>query len=122
MASTRPLSPLPSADPADAPISDPGVADEVATLRAEIDRLQALVGPSEESYQKLRLDLLGARDAAIAAEAELGRLRSREVELLVMISGYERDFDWFREQFVRRLLRFKQTRVTRRLISRLARR
>jgi hypothetical protein len=122
MASSRPLSPLPSADPAEGPTSDSGVADEVATLRAEVDRLQALVGPSEESYQKLRLDLLGARDAAIAAEAELGRLRSREVELLVQIAGYERDFDWFREQFVRRLLRFKQARVTRRLISRLARR
>jgi len=113
MASSRPLSPLPSTDPA---------ADEIAALRSEVDRLQALVGPSEDAYQKLRLDLLGARDAAIAAEAELGRLRSRETELLVQISGYERDFDWFREQFVRRLLQLKQARVTRRLISRLARR
>jgi len=112
MAASQPVSSLPTSNP------DP----EVRALQAEIERLRTLVGPSEDSYTKLRLDLLGARDAAIAAEAELGRLRSRETELLVQVSGYERDFDWFREQIVKRLLRFKQLRASRRLISRLARR
>lgn len=51
--------------------------DEIAALRAEIDRLQALVGPTEESYMKLRLDLWAARDLAQGAEAEVGQLRGR---------------------------------------------
>lgn len=114
MAASRPVSPLPAS-----PMPSAAELDE---LRAEVERLRALVGPSEESYTKLRLDLLGARDAAIAAEAETGRLRAREVELLVQIHGYERDFDWFRTQIVRRLMGLKQLRVTRRVISRLARR
>lgn len=113
MAASRPVSSLPSSDTDDT---------DAAALRTEVERLRVLVGPSEESYTKLRLDLLGARDAAIAAEAELGRLRSRETELLVQLSGYERDFDWFREQVVKRLVRLKTLRLNRRIISRLARR
>jgi predicted nucleic acid-binding Zn-ribbon protein len=51
--------------------------DELFTLRAEVERLRALVGPSEESYDKLRLDLWAARDHAQGAEAETGQLRGR---------------------------------------------
>jgi hypothetical protein len=57
-------------------LADP--ASDTATeaeLRAEIARLRAIVGPSEDTYLKLQLDLLGARDAAVASESELGRLR-----------------------------------------------
>jgi hypothetical protein len=45
-------------------------------LRDEVLRLRALVGPDEKSYLQLKLDLLGARDHAIGAEAEAGRLRA----------------------------------------------
>ena len=51
--------------------------EEVASLKAEIERLRALVGPSEESYNKLRLDLWAARDLAQGCEAEAGQLRGR---------------------------------------------
>lgn len=51
--------------------------DDVAALQAEIDRLRALVGPTEEAYTKLRLDLWAARDHAQGAEAEAGQLRGR---------------------------------------------
>ena len=51
--------------------------DELAALRAEVLRLRSLVGPSETDYRKLHLDLLGARDHAIAAEARLGHFRGR---------------------------------------------
>ena len=50
---------------------------EVEALRAEIERLRALLGPTEESYMKLRLDLWAARDLAQGAEAEAGQLRGR---------------------------------------------
>jgi hypothetical protein len=50
---------------------------EVAALRAEVERLRSLVGPSEESYDKLRLDLWAARDLAQGCEAEAGQLRGR---------------------------------------------
>jgi hypothetical protein len=113
MAASRPVPSLTSTDTA---------KGELEALQAEVEHLRTLVGPSEESYTKLRLDLLGARDAAIAAEAEVGRLRSRETELMVLMSGYERDFDWFREQIVKRMLRLRQIRASRRIISRLARR
>ena len=51
--------------------------DEVVALRAEVERLRALVGPSEEAYGKLRLDLWAARDLAQGSEAEVGQLRGR---------------------------------------------
>jgi hypothetical protein len=77
--------------------------DELTELRDEVERLRALVGPSEDSYEKLRLDVLGARDAARAAEIASGALRARVLQLEVMLSGYERDFEWFRENAIRRL-------------------
>ena len=51
--------------------------DELAALRAEVERLRTLVGPTEESYTKLRLDLWAARDHAQGAEAEAGQMRGR---------------------------------------------
>jgi len=98
-------------------------ADELAQLRAEVERLRELVGPSEESYEKLRLDVLGARDAARAAEIQAGALRARVLELEVLISGYERDFEWFRHNFIRRLHELKRHLPTVRSVARrLARR
>jgi hypothetical protein len=50
---------------------------DAEAIRAELSRLQELVGPSEASYLQLRLDLMAARDHAIGTEAELGELRWR---------------------------------------------
>jgi hypothetical protein len=50
--------------------------DTIDGLRDEVLRLRELVGPEEKSYLQLKLDLLGARDHAIGAEAEASRLRA----------------------------------------------
>ena len=98
--------------------------DELTSLRLEVARLRALVGPSEESYEKLRLDVLGARDAALAPpRSRSGALRARVLELEVMIGGYERDFEWFRENAIRRLHGLRvYVPTVRRLARRAARR
>ena len=70
----------------------PSPADELTRLRSEVERLQRLIGPSEESYRKLRLDVLGARDAAIAAEAELGYVRGQVVSLETQLFQIRRDY------------------------------
>lgn len=99
------------------------IADELQELRAEVERLRELVGPSEDSYEKLRLDVLGARDAARAAEIQAGTLRARVMQLEVMITGYERDFEWFRDNAIRRLQSMKRYLPTvRNLVRRAARR
>jgi len=76
------------------------VGDEVVELRAEVDRLRALIGPSEDAYLKLQLDVLGARDAAIAAEAEVGVQRGRNQLIETELARSQRDFIWLREQVV----------------------
>ena len=76
---------------------------QTAALQSEIDRLRRLVGPTEESYEKLRLDVLGARDVALSAEAELGRLRGEVIRLTTHAARLERDHVWFREQVLRRI-------------------
>jgi hypothetical protein len=78
------------------------VGDELAALRSEVDRLRALVGPSENDYRKLQLNLLGARDAAIAAEAEVGVQRGRNQLLETELARAQRDFLWLRERVVAR--------------------
>jgi len=94
-------------------------AAEVTALREEVARLRVLVGPSEESYEKLRLDVLAARDLAFAAESELGRLRGSVVALTVDVARLRRDHIWFRHQVVRRMLATKH--LLRKVIARLAR-
>ena len=42
---------------------------EVEQLRAEVARLRELVGPNEQSYIALKMDMWAARDAVIGAEA-----------------------------------------------------
>ena len=78
------------------------VSGEVEVLRAEIERLRALVGPNEDSYVKLHLDVLGARDAAIAAEAEVGVARGYSQLLMTELARSQRDFLWLREQVINR--------------------
>ncbi len=73
---------------------------ELESLRAEVRHLRELVGPSEESYAKLRLDVLGARDAAIGAELEAGRIKGRVLALEAEVTRLQRDQTWFRERVV----------------------
>ena len=84
--------------------TEPIPGDEIDQLRSEVQRLRALVGPSEESYRKLRLDVLGARDAAIASEAQLGQLRGQIVSLQAEVTRLRRDYLWFRQKVVNQLL------------------
>lgn len=92
----------------EAPTSPTATSSEIDELRAEVARLRALVGPTEDSYRKLQLDLLGARDAAVAAESELGRLRgyakSRDAEIVRL----RRDYLFFRKQILNRVRKLKR--------------
>lgn len=76
---------------------------ELDALRIENERLRALVGPSEKSYEDLTRDARGARDAARRAELEAGRARARVVELEIEVQRWQRDFVWFRDRVVRRM-------------------
>jgi hypothetical protein len=70
-------------------VTDP--ADELAALRAEVERLRELVGPDERSYADLMIDADGACDAARAAEAEAGRLRGTIAEMQVQLVRARQD-------------------------------
>ena len=100
-----------------------GSGSELEFLRAEVARLRALVGPSEESYVKLRLDVLGARDAAIGAEAEAGRLKGYCKALEAQVARLDRDQIWFRQQVVMRVknMRHQATPSLGRVVNRLSR-
>ncbi len=76
-------------------MSDTRLDDDPAVLRAEIDRLRALVGPNEQSYIDLRQDLLAARDAARGAQAVAGTLRGRVLELEVAVTRATQDQEHF---------------------------
>jgi hypothetical protein len=84
------------------------VDEELISLRAEVAHLRALVGPTEESYAKLRLDVLSARDAAKASEAELGQARARIMQLDSDVLRLDRDFVWFRNMVITRILGLKR--------------
>jgi hypothetical protein len=94
--------------------------DELELLRVEVARLRELVGPSEESYVKLRVDLLGARDAAIGAEYELGVQRGYSQALEAEVVRLQRDFLWFREQVVIKAKALRGRRLFGRTVSRLS--
>jgi hypothetical protein len=81
--------------------------ETVASLWAEVQRLRALTGPSEESYVKLHLDMLGARDAAMGAEMELGQARAYVLALESEVARLQRDHVWLRQGVMRRLIEFK---------------
>jgi hypothetical protein len=92
--------------------------DDPAALRAEIDRLRELVGPSEQSYTDLRQELLAARDAVRGAEAAVGVYRGRVTELEVGLARARQDQEHF-QQVVVNTLRGGRRRVGRALRSRL---
>ena len=96
--------------------------DEIDRLRTEIDRLRALVGPSEQSYIDLQMAVLGARDAAIGAEAELGTMRGHFVALQAEVALAHRDQDWLRQQVMVPIKKFRAKSPTvARVIRRLSR-
>jgi predicted nucleic acid-binding Zn-ribbon protein len=80
----------------------PDESDEIAALRDEVDRLQRLVGPNEQSYSDLQQDLLAARDAARGAEATTGALRGQNAELHVALARARQDQDHFQRMVVGR--------------------
>lgn len=94
------------------------IDDDPAALRAEIDRLRELVGPSEQSYADLRHELLAARDAARGAEATAGSLRGQMAELHVALDRAQQDQEHF-QKTVFSAIRFGRRRVGRAVRSRL---
>ena len=77
--------------------------DDVAAPWAEVERLRQLVGPSEQSYDDLRQDLLAARDVAKGAEAAAGVLRGQVAELHVALARARQDQDHFQRMLSFRL-------------------
>ena len=57
----------------------------------ELERLRALVGPSEVAYESLRADRDAAQQIAKAAMAETGGLRGRLTEMSVQLSRARQD-------------------------------
>ena len=77
------------------PESSDDTAEQGSEPGDEVARLRALVGPSEESYEKLRLDVAEARQAAKDAEAEAGRLRGLMAEMSTQLARARQDQDRF---------------------------
>lgn len=90
----------------------------IEELQAEIERLRALVGPSELSYRELQDDLLAARDAARGAEAAAGVLRGQNAELHVAVARARQDQEQF-QRLVSDRLQSVAGRVGRSIRSRL---
>jgi hypothetical protein len=68
-----------------------------------VERLRALLGPSERDYAQLRLDLLGAVDAAKGAQAALGEAEGRVRMLEAEIARLQRSHRWLRRELMARI-------------------
>ena len=77
--------------------------DDHGELRAEVERLRALLGPSERDYVQLRLDLLGAVDAAKGAQAALGEAEGRCRVLEAEVARLQRSHRWLRREVMARV-------------------
>ena len=80
---------------------------ELEHLRAEVARLRELVGPSEQSYIKLKTDVWSARDAVIGAEAEVGMLRGRVRSLEAELTRAIKEQQWFKAEIINRLKAYR---------------
>lgn len=80
---------------------------ELSELRVEVARLRELVGPSEQSYVKLKTDVWGARDAVIGAEAECGILRGRVRSLEAELTRALKEQQWFKQEVINRLKAYR---------------
>lgn len=65
---------------------------------AELDRLRALVGPSEVAYEALQRDVVEAEAVARDAVTELGDLRGRIVELEGHLARARQDQDFLQRR------------------------
>jgi len=65
---------------------------------SEADRLSALVGPSEVSYETLQRDVAEAERVAREAVTELGDLRGRIVELEGHLARARQDQDFLQRR------------------------
>ena len=97
----------PSQTSAAASASNGGSTSELEELRAEVARLRELVGPSEQSYAKLKTDVWGARDAVIGAEAECGILRGRVRSLEAELTRALKEQQWFKQEVINRLKAYR---------------
>ncbi|HEY5663129.1 MAG TPA: hypothetical protein VIS05_03745 [Ilumatobacter sp.] len=71
-----------------------GSPDELpAGAAGELERLRALVGPSEVAYEALRADRDAAVEVARSALAEAGELRGQITEMSVQLSRARQDQD-----------------------------
>lgn len=102
------------------PVSTTDSADtELAQLRAEVVRLRELIGPNEQSYVQLRMDVWSARDAVIGAEAEMGLLRGQVQSLHAEVARAMKEQQWVKDEV---LLRIKSWRTyLRRLVLKIRR-
>lgn len=64
----------------------------------ELERLRALVGPSEVAYESLQSDVVEARRVARDAVTELGTLRGRIVELEGHLARARQDQDFLQRR------------------------
>ena len=91
------------------PVSTTDSAEtELAQLRAEVSRLRELIGPNEQSYVQLRIDVWSARDAVIGAEAEMGLLRGQVQSLHAEVDRAMKEQQWVKDEV---LLRIKSWRT-----------
>ncbi|MEY3361935.1 MAG: hypothetical protein RL531_1654 [Actinomycetota bacterium] len=87
--------------------SETSIPNDVDALRAEVERLRALVGPDEAAYQQLRVDLWAARDAAFGAEMAAGELRGQVRILEGRLARAERNSKWLKARLKAPLRRIK---------------
>ena len=102
------------------PVSTTDSAEtELVQLRAEVARLRELIGPNEQSYVQLRMDVWSARDAVIGAEAEMGLLRGQVQSLHAEVARAMKEQQWVKDEV---LLRIKSWRTyLRRLVLKIRR-
>ena len=92
---------------------------ELEQLRAEVARLRDVIGPNEQSYVQLRIDVWSARDAVIGAEAEMGLLKGQVRSLQAEVARAVKEQQWFKDEI---LLRIKSWRTyLRRLVLKIRR-
>lgn len=87
--------------------SETSTPNDLDALRAEVERLRALVGPDEAAYQQLRVDLWAARDAAFGAEMAAGELRGQVRILEGQLARAQRNAKWLKARLKAPLRRIK---------------
>lgn len=100
------------------PASANNTDTELEQLRAEVDRLRALVGPNEQSYIQLKTEIWSARDAVMGAEAENGLLRGQIKSMHGAVAPTLMMHQWLKDEIFLRLKRWRT--FARRLVIKVA--